>query len=58
MRNDLLEVPVKETENNKIKNEKVQEEQKFTALCSNCDERFSCKIRNNATIVWHCEEYK
>ena len=58
MRNDLLEVSTKETKINKVKNEKIQEEKTFTALCTNCDERFSCKIRNNASIIWHCEEYK
>lgn len=58
MRNDLLEVPKEDIKENEILNEKIQEEKKFTALCTNCDERFNCKIRNNASIIWHCEEYK
>lgn len=37
---------------------KFQEEQVYTALCTNCDERLYCKIRNNTSVIWHCEEYK
>jgi len=55
---DVLDIPKKETAKKEFWNEKIQEEKKFTALCTNCDERFSCKIRNNASIIWHCEEYK
>ena len=56
MNNDVMEVQEKAII--EVTNEKLQEEQKFTALCTNCDERFSCRIRNSASIIWHCEEYK
>lgn len=58
MKNDLLEVQTKKTDDIIIKSKKNQEKKTFTALCTNCDERFNCKIRNNASIIWHCEEYK
>ncbi len=57
MREENFEIRAKETATNKEVNEKRPEIQKFTALCTNCDERYSCKIRNNAAVIWHCEEY-
>jgi len=58
MKNDMFEVSEKinHVENTFV--EKKIEEKRFTALCTNCDERFDCKIRNNSSIIWHCEEYK
>ncbi len=30
----------------------------YTGLCTNCDNRKECKIRDKDFVVWHCEEYK
>ncbi len=35
----------------------VKKEVKYTGLCVNCDNRKDCKIRDNAHVIWHCEEY-
>jgi transcription elongation factor Elf1 len=58
MRNDVFDVPTKTSSIKAISDQKKEEKQKYTALCSNCDERFNCTIRNNTSIIWHCEEYK
>ncbi len=40
----------------KIKKEKEKSE--YSGLCSNCDNRQNCKIRDKNFVVWHCEEYE
>ncbi|MBI9067470.1 MAG: hypothetical protein JEZ09_09275 [Salinivirgaceae bacterium] len=51
---------IKEVSSKEEKSEKETKSdvQNYTALCVNCDERANCKIRNNTSAIWHCEEYK
>ena len=35
-----------------------QHEPRYTGLCTNCDNRVDCRIRNNDFVIWHCEEYR
>ncbi len=58
MREENFDIRTKECATSKVVSEKRPEIQKFSALCTNCDERYSCKIRNNTSAIWHCEEYK
>jgi len=59
----LIQVPTgspKKTlnlEHNSPKMTFKSEEKVFSGLCTNCDERFRCKICNNHSVIWHCEEY-
>lgn len=56
METDIITIQEKAVKVEKAVNE--VNEKVFTALCTNCDERWVCKIRNNASVIWHCEEYK
>jgi len=39
--------------------DKPDEEQKrFTGLCSNCENRWSCSFPKAEGGIWHCEEYR
>ena len=40
-----------------MKSKSIKQAQYFTGLCMNCDNRMTCKLRSNTSIVWHCEEY-
>jgi hypothetical protein len=38
--------------------QKTEEEQNvFTGLCKNCDNRHTCMNARPDRIIWHCEEY-
>jgi hypothetical protein len=34
-----------------------KETNQFKGLCSNCDDRYSCKYPKPESGIWHCEEY-
>ncbi len=35
-----------------------EEQQRFTGLCSNCENRENCSFPKPQGGVWHCEEYR
>ncbi|MCF7919234.1 MAG: hypothetical protein K9N06_04920 [Candidatus Cloacimonetes bacterium] len=44
---------------NKKSDKKPEPPQKvFKGLCTNCENRFICKLPRPETGVWYCEEYE